>query len=111
MQLSFAWDKPETKDGLMRMSPRKPVTERSIMSLKKRALRRVRTIRTLTRDAEALKPSRPSRISTFYSKIKQPFTRIFWEDMFEKTDNETLVDSKLLSYSYLEAGLIESIGS
>ena len=23
-QLSFAWDKPETKDGLMRMLPRKP---------------------------------------------------------------------------------------
>ena len=28
--------------------------------------------------------------------------------MVEPTDNETLVDSKLLSYSYLEAGMIET---
>ena len=27
--------------------------------------------------------------------------------MFEKSDNETLVDGKLLSYAYLEAGVVE----
>jgi sodium/potassium-transporting ATPase subunit alpha len=29
----------------------------------------------------------------------------------EETDDEKLVDAKLLSYSYLEAGMIETIGS
>ena len=45
------------------------------------------------------------------SKIKAPFTRQFWEDALEPTDNETLVDTKLLSYAYLEAGLIEFAGA
>jgi len=106
--LSFAWDKPETVDGLMRMSPRKPVNDRSIMFRKKRALRRSRT---LARDTETQEIIRPSRLSTAFSKIKIPFTRSFWEDALDKTEDETLVDSKLLSYAYLEAGLIETFGA
>ncbi|KAK7037531.1 hypothetical protein VNI00_011023 [Paramarasmius palmivorus] len=106
--LSFAWDKPETQDGLMRMTPRKPVNERSITSLKKRALRRTKTLR---RDSETQQTIHPSRISKLFSKIKEPFTRVFWEDLMEETDDEKLVDAKLLSYSYLEAGMIECIGS
>jgi sodium/potassium-transporting ATPase subunit alpha len=81
------------------------------MALKKRALRRTRTFRTLTRDAETLKPIPPSRIRVLISKLKRPFTRVFWEDALERTDNETLVDSKVLSYAYLEAGVIETIGA
>jgi sodium/potassium-transporting ATPase subunit alpha len=106
--LSFAWDKPETVDGLMRMSPRKPVNDRSILSRKRRALRRSRT---LARDTETQERIHPSRLSTIISKIKTPFTRNFWEDAFEKNEDETLVDSKLLSYAYLEAGIIETIGA
>ncbi|EPS98398.1 hypothetical protein FOMPIDRAFT_41618 [Fomitopsis schrenkii] len=106
--LSFAWDKPETKDGLMRMAPRKPVNERSIMSLKRRALRRTKTLR---RDAETGDIIPPSRISSFSSKFAMPFTREFWEDATERSDDESLVDSKLLSYSYLEAGVIEMLGA
>jgi sodium/potassium-transporting ATPase subunit alpha len=106
--LSFAWDKPETVDGLMRMSPRKPVNDRSILSRKKRALRRSRT---LGHDTETQEVIRPSRISTIASKIKAPFTRHFWEDALESNDGETLVDSKLLSYAYLEAGMIEMFGA
>jgi sodium/potassium-transporting ATPase subunit alpha len=123
LQLSFAWDKPETVDGLMRMAPRKPgdsdevpfilqvlklllVNDRSILSIKKRALRRTRTF---ARDSEGQSTHKPSWMSTFIIKLKAPFTRAFWEDAFEHTDNETLVDSKLLSYAYLEAGLIETI--
>jgi sodium/potassium-transporting ATPase subunit alpha len=45
------------------------------------------------------------------SKIKLPFTRHFWEDALEPSDDETLVDSKLLSYAYLEAGMIEMLGA
>jgi sodium/potassium-transporting ATPase subunit alpha len=80
------------------------VNERSILSLKKRALRRTRTLR---HDTETQSIVRPSRISQLVTKLKSPFTRIFWEDFFEKSDDETLVDGKLLSYAYLEAGMIE----
>ena len=45
------------------------------------------------------------------SRVKAPFTRQFWEDTFERTDDESLVDSKLLSYAYLEAGMIEFAGA
>jgi sodium/potassium-transporting ATPase subunit alpha len=106
--LSFAWDQPETQDGLMRLKPRKPVNERSINSLKRKALRRSKT---LARDAETQEVIQPSKISLWLSKLKTPFTRAFWEDRFEVTDNEALVDGKLLSYAYLEAGLIETIAS
>ena len=84
------------------------VNDRSILSGKKRALRRSRT---LGHDTETQEVIRPSRISTIASKIKAPFTRHFWEDALESNDGETLVDSKLLSYAYLEAGMIEMFGA
>ncbi|KAF5367657.1 hypothetical protein D9757_010968 [Collybiopsis confluens] len=104
--LSFAWDKPETGDGLMRMAPRKPVNENSIASLKRRALRRTKTIH---RDSETQELVPPSRISRMIESVTRPFSREYWEDFMEPTDSERLVDGKLLSYSYLEAGLIEAI--
>ncbi|KAJ7778681.1 aminophospholipid-transporting P-type ATPase [Mycena maculata] len=106
--LSFAWDKPETIDGLMRMTPRKPVNDRSILSLKKKALRRTKTLR---RDPETQEVLPPSRVSVLAEKLRKPFTRTYWEDAMEPTDGETLVDGKLLSYAYLEAGIIETLGS
>ncbi|RDX52903.1 aminophospholipid-transporting P-type ATPase [Lentinus brumalis] len=106
--LSFAWDKPETKDGLMRMLPRRPVNDHSIMSLKKRALRRTKT---LLRDPETQEVIHPSKFSVFMTKLKAPFTRQFWEEALERSDDETLVDAKLLSYAYLEAGMIEFAGA
>jgi len=102
--LSFAWDPPESAEGLMRLQPRKPVSEKSVLTLKTKALRRTKTLR---RDPETNEVVRPSRVSSTLAKFKAPFTRAFWEDMFEKNDNETLIDMKVLSYSYLEAGLIE----
>lgn len=108
LALSFAWDVPETKDGLMRMMPRRPVNERSILSLKRRALRKTRTI---IRDPETQEPIPPSRFSQFVSSARKPFTRRWWATKFEQSDGETLVDKQLLSYAYLEAGVIEAIGS
>ncbi|PPQ82387.1 hypothetical protein CVT25_008348 [Psilocybe cyanescens] len=104
--LSFAWDQPETADGLMRLKPRKPVNERSILALKRRALVRSKTLR---RDTETFEVIRPSKASLWLSKLKTPFKRSTWEELFESNDNETLVDSKLLSYAYLEAGMIETL--
>ncbi|CAK5279227.1 unnamed protein product [Mycena citricolor] len=106
--LSFAWDKPETVDGLMRMTPRKPVNERSILSLKRKALRRTKTLR---RDPETQEVIPPSKFSVLAEKLRKPFTRTYWEDVMEPSDGETLVDGKLLSYAYLEAGMIEMLGS
>ncbi|KAF8061678.1 aminophospholipid-transporting P-type ATPase [Lyophyllum atratum] len=111
--LTFAWDRPETEDGLMRMNPRKPVNENSIRSLKKRALRRSRTLGTTTLDSEnrGMQSMRRSRLAVVVKKLRAPFTRVFWEDLMEHSDSESLVDMKLLSYAYLEAGMIETIGA
>jgi sodium/potassium-transporting ATPase subunit alpha len=78
------------------------------MNRKRRALRRSFT---LGKDSEAQSTSRPSRIAVLARKMKAPFTRQFWQDRFEPSDDETLVDSKVLSYAYLEVGMIETLGS
>jgi len=78
------------------------------MSRKRRALRRSRT---LGHDAEIQEYIQPSRLSAITSNIQAPFTRHFWEDAMESNDDETLVDTKLLSYAYLEAGIIEMLGA
>jgi len=106
--LSFAWDKPETTDSVMRMPPRKPVNERSIMNRKRRSLRRSMT---WGKDAESQSATRLGRLAVFARKLKAPFTREFWQDRFESSDDETLVDGKVLSYAYLEVGMIETIAS
>ena len=76
------------------------------MLRKKRALKRSKT---LARDPETNEVIQPSRLALMAEKAKAPFTREFWSDKFEKSDGETLVDSKLLSYAYLEAGMIEML--
>jgi sodium/potassium-transporting ATPase subunit alpha len=45
------------------------------------------------------------------TKLRKPFTRAYWTDAMESADGETLVDGKLLSYAYLEAGVIEMLGT
>jgi sodium/potassium-transporting ATPase subunit alpha len=78
------------------------------MNRKRRALRRSMT---LGQDTEAQADAQPGRLAVLVRKLKSPFTRQFWEDRFEPTDDETLVDGKVLSYAYLEVGVIETIGS
>lgn len=77
------------------------------MALKKRALRRSKTVR----DAETNEIIAPGRISVLMSRLKSPFKAVFWEDFVEGSGGEQLVDAKLLSYAYLEAGMIEMIGA
>jgi len=106
--LSFAWDPPESVETLMRLLPRKPVNDRSILSRKRKALRRTKTI---TRDPETLEIIPQRWWKKALRKLKKPFTRQFWEDVWEQSDDETLVDTNLLSYSYLEAGIIETVSA
>ena len=78
------------------------------MNRKRRALRRSKT---LGQDTESQADAQPGRLTVLTRKLKAPFTRQFWQDRFEQTDDETLVDSKVLSYAYLEVGVIETIAS
>ncbi|RGB26460.1 hypothetical protein C1646_420642 [Rhizophagus diaphanus] len=104
--LTFAWDKPESKKGLMKVPPRMPVTASSIERVRRIALNRTPTVR----DSEGrLIP--PSKLSIFLHNIKKPFTASWWAELFESTDEELLIDGNLLSWSYLEIGVIEAIGA
>ena len=76
--------------------------------MKKKALRRTKTLR---RDTETQRVLKPSHLSQWFARLKAPFTRDWWEDRFENSDDERLVDGKLLSYAYLEAGMIEMAGA
>jgi len=78
------------------------------MNRKRRALRRSFT---LGNDTEGQTTTRPGRLTVLARKLKAPFTRQFWEDQFAPSDDETLVDGRVLSYAYLEVGMIETMGS
>jgi len=81
MSLTYAYDAPESKSGLMRLGPRKPVTPESMAQSK----------------LERVEPE---------SSFK---TQLF--GFFKKKNAEVLVDANVLSWAYLEAGTIEFIGS
>ncbi|KAJ1857852.1 hypothetical protein GGH12_001387 [Coemansia sp. RSA 1822] len=102
--LTYAWEPPESSNGLMKLPPRKPVTMRSIAMLRARALRHPPSI-----DPHTGKPIKPSRVSRVLATVKAPFTRVWWQDRLERPEGEILVDGELLSWSYLEAGVLSTI--
>ncbi|KAK9728457.1 hypothetical protein K7432_001060 [Basidiobolus ranarum] len=105
--LSYAWEMPETKAGLMKLPPRKPVTVRSIARLRRQMSRRPQS----HMDVESGHESKPSRFTLFKYSVSQKFTAQYWSEMFEETDDEVLVDAGVLSWGYIEAGLIEFVGA
>ncbi|CAG8688494.1 14910_t:CDS:1, partial [Funneliformis mosseae] len=107
LALSFAWDKPESDTGLMKLPPRKPVTATSIERIRRRALNRTPTIT----DPETGHSVTPSKVSQILHTMKKPFTKTWWSDLLEGSEGEVLVDAKLLRWSYLEIGVIELIGA
>lgn len=90
--LSYAWEPAESEKGNMSVPPRKPVTEESILRTKARA----------------------ARLAARETDGKNSFTRLFsaeyWKSAFEKPEGEVLVDGNLLSWAYLEVGVIEFVG-
>ena len=107
--LSFAWDPPETPEGLMKLPPRKPVTPETSNIYRRRALRKTRS----HFDEEAgvvVSPGEISKSEKIMLNIRHFFSKAYWTDMFEDT-GEVLVDGPLLSWAYLEIGLIESLGA
>lgn len=108
--LSFAWDPPETEEGLMKLPPRKPVTPETSNIFRRRALRRTRS----HFDEEAgviVSPEDQTKMQKFLYSVRQLFTKEYWSDKFENTGAEVLVDGPLLSWAYLEIGLIEALGA
>jgi hypothetical protein len=108
--LSFAWDPPETADSLMKLPPRKPVTPATCEIFRRRALRKTRS----HFDEEAgvvITPENETRYQRYSHNVRQVFTKQYWTDRFENTGAEVLVDGPLLSWAYLEIGLLESVGA
>lgn len=109
--LSYAWDPPESKTGLMKLPPRKPVTYASIERLRRKEAEAAVHAPPVDPESGVAAPlSFGAKLRSVGRKIKAPFTRKFWRDMFEETDEEVLVDRDVLSWAYLEAGMIETIG-
>ncbi|KAK3385719.1 E1-E2 ATPase-domain-containing protein [Podospora didyma] len=108
--LSFAWDPPETEEGLVKLPPRKPVTRETSNIFRRRALRRTRS--RFDEEAGVVHaPEERKGLQRILGNVRGVFTRDFWTDKFESTGGEVLVDGPLLSWSYLEIGLIETVGA
>ncbi|KAJ1799891.1 hypothetical protein LPJ59_001508 [Coemansia sp. RSA 2399] len=103
--LTYAWEPAESKNGLMKLPPRKPVTMRSIAQLRAYNARHPPP----PVDPETGKPKKYKWPVRMAKAIKAPFTRVWWQDRMEKKDGEVLVDGDLLSWSYIEAGLISTM--
>ncbi|KAI8613284.1 E1-E2 ATPase-domain-containing protein [Chytriomyces sp. MP71] len=97
--LSYAYDVSENPEGLMQLMPRKPVTPQSVERLyRRRAADRAEGI--IAADD----------LAKLTRALRKSCTRRFWAEKFEKTEDETLIDGDVLSYSYLEAGSIMTVG-
>ncbi|KAG0015482.1 hypothetical protein BGZ82_001394 [Podila clonocystis] len=106
ISLTFAWDKPESSTGLMKLPPRKPVTPTSIERRRRLATRALPSVI----DAESGEETKPSWVARFQHEVKSMFTAVYWRERFENNEDEILVDGELLSWAYLEVGIIETIG-
>ncbi|KAJ3079502.1 hypothetical protein HDU99_010731 [Rhizoclosmatium hyalinum] len=109
--LSYAFDVSENPAGLMMLPPRKPVTPQSVERLHRR--------RQLDIDEGIIDPEADesdeshvpeSKFSKMIRSLKKPFTKRYWTEAFEKTEDEVLIDGQVLSYAYIEAGTIQTLG-
>ncbi|ORY46883.1 P-type cation-transporting ATPase [Rhizoclosmatium globosum] len=103
--LSYAWEPPES-DFLMKQPPRRPVTAESIEKLRKRKAEDIE-------DGFSQEEGAPEL--TFSQKTALAFKKLgssrYWKRKMEKPDGEIMVDGNSISWAYLEAGIIEFIGS
>ncbi|KNE59953.1 Na,H/K antiporter P-type ATPase, alpha subunit [Allomyces macrogynus ATCC 38327] len=116
--LSFAFEPPES-EALMTLQPRRPVDEESAALRRERHAFEVALRQTATVDAEsgALLDSHDME-----ALVAQPLTwgqrfgmwrsREYWSKWAMRGEHgEVLVDADLMSWAYLEGGLIEWIGA
>ncbi|KAK3376562.1 hypothetical protein B0T24DRAFT_656487 [Lasiosphaeria ovina] len=108
--LSFAWDPPETREGLMKLPPRKPVTPETSNIFRRRALRQTRSY--VDEESGVIHTPEPqTKLQEILHNLRELFTKSYWVEKLESTGGEVLVDGALLSWAYLEIGLIEATGS
>ncbi|KAF9277973.1 hypothetical protein BGZ74_003211, partial [Mortierella antarctica] len=88
------------------LPPRKPVTPASIERHRRLAARALSSVI----DAEFGKETKPSWVALFRHEFKSMLTAVYWSERFEHTEDEILVDAGLLSWAYLEVGIIKTIG-
>ncbi|KAJ3303844.1 hypothetical protein HDU76_005292 [Blyttiomyces sp. JEL0837] len=115
LALSYAYDPSENKSSLMKLPPRKPVNDKSVARLKRLRNEEREELIAAGLDPEAYKEggakeAELSKFTKFRRNFAKVFTKRYWKNAMEKTDDDILVDGDLLSYSYLEAGTIETIG-
>ncbi|KAJ3197341.1 hypothetical protein HDU67_003765, partial [Dinochytrium kinnereticum] len=122
MALTYAYDPAENKDGLMKLPPRKPVNPMSVdRNERRKELDREehKRYKPLLKDGEEAGNKDEDEANfeeslTRFQKMDRGIRRFFngkrWAMSMEKSDEETLVDKDLLSYSYLEAGTLQTIG-
>jgi len=110
LALSYAYEGSENISGLMKLRPRKPVTEDSVRRLRARqqldreeAVARGETLEKGGSDNDHHKQS-------FARSLSKVFTKRYWKEKFEKNEDEILIDADLMSYAYLEAGSIMTVG-
>ncbi len=109
--LSFAWDPPETAEGLMKLPPRKPVTPETANVFRRRALRRTQSHFDEEAGVVVSRAEGQSKAHRLLYRTRLLFTREYWADKLENTGAEVLVDGPLLSWAYLEIGMIEAVGA
>ncbi|KAJ3414997.1 hypothetical protein HDV05_005642, partial [Chytridiales sp. JEL 0842] len=125
--LSFAWEKPETLEGLMTLLPRKPVTEESIALIRRKQANRERaglerptlprvpkddgSINEVVEEVDEEEWELPSRFRMYMHELQMMTTKQYWVDLIWSHEGEILVDMELLMWSYVEGGLIECVGA
>ncbi|KAJ2777641.1 hypothetical protein H4R18_005052 [Coemansia javaensis] len=106
--LTYAWEPAESSTGLMKLAPRMPVTQRSIARLR---ARRARLAAEGLLDPVTGRAVRLGWARWAWRAARAPFARAWWRELLDRGEGEILVDRELLSWSYLEAGVISSISS
>ncbi|KAI0236150.1 hypothetical protein L0F63_004266 [Massospora cicadina] len=86
LALTYAWDQPETATGLMKLPPRKPVSEASVARFRRLKSRELPSA-VDPESGEATPPSLVSRALHFFGRL---FSGVYWRELFEKTDEEVV---------------------
>ncbi|KND04182.1 Na,H/K antiporter P-type ATPase, alpha subunit [Spizellomyces punctatus DAOM BR117] len=103
--LCFAWEPPESKEGLMKLPPRQPVTEESIVRRRQYQAEDLQHGGGSSEDLSEL--GFFEKLSKF---VRAPFTLYYWKRKTRPANGEVLVDAGVLSWAYIEAAILETGG-
>ncbi|KAJ3212088.1 hypothetical protein HDU82_003855 [Entophlyctis luteolus] len=104
--LSYAWE-PAESEHIMKLEPRRPVT---VESSERFVKRQAEIAEDCGMDPDSKEFHSRPLAQRIKDSIRMFFTPRSWKRKFSKVDGETLVDTNLMIYSYLQVGIIEFIG-